>query len=418
MNRTIIRQVFEEQRERILEREHGVGREIEPKIAEKLNLKESIVISGVRRCGKSSLLGQIAKNQAGDFLYVNFEDERLDGFKVKDFNVLWEEYLSAYKPEGKVFIFLDEVQEVEKWEKWVNRMGEFESVKFFITGSNARLLSSEISSLLTGRNITFPLFPFSFKEICKPANLYDTKETAKIRANLKQYMEYGGFPAVFLNEDRDLLSGYFRDIINRDIIDRYEIKNKKLFNELAKYVLSCYGRPITFRKLGNVFEVNSPNTIKRYLGYLEEAYLIFTLENYSSSMAEIVKMPRKVYAIDACLADHMAFKESQNIGARIENIVFLELKRRGKEIYYWKDGKQREVDFVIKEGMKPKQLIQVCYDIEDPDTKKKEINALLGAMENFNLKDGLVITDDYEYEEEISGGMIRYTPLWKWLLEK
>jgi len=425
MEKQILKKVIEEQRNRILAREFGIKRGILSKLLDKLKLKEVVVISGVRRSGKSFLLNQIIKSLKNKaFLYINFEDERLDGFTLKDFNKLWGEFLALYKPDGEIFAFVDEIQEIKGWEKWVNRMYEFEKVRFFITGSNARLLSSEISTLLTGRNITYELYPLSFKEIVKTNNLklsYDTKETAKINALFNDYLEYGGFPAVWLEQEKELLLGYYNDIINRDITERYKIKNKKLFREFVRYALSCYGRYITFHKLKNVFDLKSVNTAKKYFGFAEEAFLVFSLESYSSAMAEVVKAPRKCFVVDHGMADYLSLKSGKDIGLKYENIVFVELKRKQivnpkTEIYYWKNPQGYEVDFVVKEDLKVKQLIQVCYNPNDYDTKKRELRALIKASNKLKCKDLLVITEDKEGKEKVKNQKIRYIPLWKWLL--
>jgi predicted AAA+ superfamily ATPase len=425
----VIAQVIEEQRKRVLEGDAGIPRGLLPGILERLKLKEIVVISGIRRCGKSTLLKQIVKHLMskgigeGNILYVNLEDERLDGFALSDFNRMYEIYLSRNSPRGRVYIFLDEVQEIEKWEKWVNRMQEFEDVKILITGSNARLMSSEISSLLTGRNITYALFPFSFSEICRPESLYDTREIAKAKSAFRDYIEFGGFPEAYLNRDRDILGTYYRDIINRDIVSRNRIRETKTFGEFARYAISCVGRYVTFHKLKNVFDLGSVNTAKKYLGFMEESYLIFSVESYSRSVAEITKSPRKIYAADHALADYFSLKEGRNMGQIAENIVFIELKRMQPDkpptqIFYYQHKGRDEVDFLLKEGEKVRQLIQVCWDLADEETKRREIKGLLKAMDEFRLKKGLVITEDFEGKETLKGKGIVYTPLWKWLLQK
>jgi len=426
ITKDLIKLVIEEHKNRVLARDSGIRRDLLQHVLKAMSLKEAIVISGVRRCGKSTILVQVLKelvkkDRRENILYVNFEDERLDGFALKDFNMLWETFLEINEPKGKVYLFLDEIQEVERWEKWVNRMYEMENVKIFITGSNARLLSSEISSLLTGRNITYGLNTFSFREICKPKSLHDTREIARINRKLNRFFKYGGFPEVYLKRDKLLLGHYLRDIINRDIIERHKLKNTKLFNEFVRYVLSCYGRLITFGKLRKVFNLGSVNTAKKYIGYLEEAYLVFNVESYSSSMSEIVKSPRKIFVADHALAEYFSIKSGRDLGCRLENIVFLELKRMQNllpemEIYYWKG--RGEVDFLVKVGLKVKKLIQVCWNIVEEDTKEREVKGLMEAMNELGLKEGLIITMDHEGEETIGGKKIRYIPLWKWLLTK
>jgi predicted AAA+ superfamily ATPase len=424
ITKDLIKQVTEEQKNRVLDRDEGIKRDLLKLILKAMPLKEAIIISGIRRSGKSTLLVQILKElikkkPRENILYVNFEDERLDGFTLGDFNLLWETFLEMNEPEDRIYLFLDEIQEVERWEKWINRLYEMENVKIFITGSNARLLSSEISTLLTGRNITYSLNTFSLKEICQPKSLYDTREIAGINRKLNRFFEYGSFPEVYLKRDKILLGHYLRDIVNRDIIFRHKIKDTRLFNEFVRYTISCYGRLITFGKLRNIFNLGSVNTAKKYIGYLEEAYIIHSIEKYSNSMSEIIRSPRKIFVADHALAEYFSFKSGRDMGRRLENIVFLELKRMQNlmpemEIYYWK--RKREVDFLVKEGPKIRDLIQVCWDMREEDTKEREVNGLLEAMKEFKLREGLVITGDYEGEEKIDGNKIKYTPLWKWLL--
>lgn len=423
---------MEEQRNRLLEKDLGMRREMLEHILKKIALRETIVISGVRRSGKSVLLRQIVRHtnsfKETGFFYINFDDERLDGFALKDFNALWEEFLITGMPKNSVFAFVDEIQEIKGWEKWVSRMYEFENVKFFITGSNARLLSSEISTVLTGRNLTYQIFPFSFKEIVNANNLKasnDTKEIAMIKSLFRDYLEFGGFPEVWLKKEKELLSGYYNDIINRDITERYKIKNKKLFREFISYIISCYGKYITYHKLKNVFNLKSVNTAKKYFGFAEEAFLIYSLESYSSALAEIVKAPRKCFVIDHGLADYLSLKSGESLSSRYENIVFIELKRmqslnQSMQAYYWKNAQGHEVDFLVKEGNAVKQLIQVCYSISDQKTKDREIRAILKASQELKCNNLLILTEDYEAEEDAEWfgmkGKIVFVPLWKWLL--
>ena len=418
--------IIKTQKEAILRREEGVKRDLLNDIEEHVKFKEAIILTGVRRCGKSTLLFQtmrfLLKNNVNqdNILYVNFEDERLISFEVSDFEHLYQAYLQLYVPKGRIYVFLDEIQNVENWEKWVNRMLEFEDIRIFVTGSNSSLIKSDVSAALTGRNVLFEEFPMSFREFAGEVEPYTSRGLAAIRTKFEKYIGYGGFPEVILKDRKDLIYAYLGDIINRDILRRYEIRNTKRFEEFAMYAVGLYGKNASFSKLQKVFNLGSPNTAKLFLSYLENAYLLFTVDNYSSSKAEIIRSPKKIYAVDhalAAAASNNPLNEKSNI---MENITFIELIRRlGKtsKIYYWRDYKQREIDFVVKQGSKITELIQVTYTSSGNKLADREIDNLLIASEDLLCNNLLVITWDYEAVETVKGKKIKFIPLWKWLLD-
>ncbi|HDK42642.1 MAG TPA: ATP-binding protein [Candidatus Pacearchaeota archaeon] len=424
VSRELLKEILSEQQKRTekLQKQNFVQREKLGHLKKFLRIKQSIIITGVRRCGKSVLMLQIIKNFYKNFYYINFEDERLADFKLKDFNRLYEVCIELFG-KNKTF-FLDEIQNVEGWERWVRRMYE-DDFKFFITGSNARLLSKELATLLTGRHLQFTIFPFSFKEFLKFYNfdlnkrdIYLTEKRASIKKYFSKYIVDGGFPECIKNHKIEILQEYFSDIIQKDLVERFKIEDTKKLKELARYVLTNSGKLTTYNRLRGLTEIKSVNTIIKYLSYLEDAYLMFSVPYFSYSLRKQMANPFKIYSIDTGLANAVSFKFSKDVGRAYETVVAIELKRRDKEFYYWKNTLHEEVDFVLKEKLKIKQLIQVCYDIEDYDTKKREIKSLLKAGKELKCRNLLIITDEKEDEEIIKNNKIKYVPLWKWLLSE
>ncbi|MEA1939321.1 MAG: ATP-binding protein [Candidatus Caldatribacteriota bacterium] len=393
-----------------------------------------IVITGARRSGKSFIMRQTAKNlpkadiKKNNILIVNFEDPRFVELNTETLQQIYDVYLEFLDPQEKPYLFLDEIQEVKDWEKWVRTIHELDKAKIIISGSNAKLLSRELSTLLTGRHLDLVIFPLSFKEFLRFRNIDLSKrleivnKEIEIKRLLREYIEFGSFPEVVLGgEKKQILLNYFEDILNKDIVRRFKIRKSKELVSLAKFYLGNISSLITFSSMERTLNI-SVDTVEKFSRYLEDTFILFFLKRFSYKFREQEKSPRKVYAIDVGLANTVGFRFSQNMGRLAENLVFLELKRKeilgsNLEIYYWKDVNHREVDFLIKENLKVKQLIQVCWEVNRPETKNREIRALLKAMKEFNLEEGLIITDDYEAEENIKGKKINYIPLWKWYLK-
>ncbi|MFZ2455866.1 MAG: ATP-binding protein [Candidatus Altiarchaeia archaeon] len=399
-------------------------------LAELLTKTDQVVaLAGVRRSGKSTLIRQTAKELGGGLntLIVNFEDER---FLVRDLQLLsdiFDAYREKVKPKGKPFMFLDEVQNIPGWERFVRGVHERKEANIMVTGSSSKLLSAELATLLTGRHITYPVYPLSFKEflffrkIPVRGDLEALAKRLEIKGLLSEYMEYGGFPGVVLSSEKQrILLSYFEALINRDVIDRYKIREKEKLLVLAKYYLTNISSLASYNKTAKFLKL-SPTTVERFTNQLENANIIFQIKKFDYSVKEQENSPRKIYSIDTGLSNAMGFRFTEKPGKNMENIVALELKRRQAvkpetEIYYWKDSQQRETDYVIKEGTKIKELIQVCYSVEDPETKERETKALLKSMDEFKKDQATIITLDHEGTEEIKNKKITYTPLWKWLL--
>lgn len=421
------KRVIEDQREELKEKTKDsrlVKREVEEHFGAVSKSKLIKVTTGVRRAGKSTFTHMLLSGKK--FGYANFDDEILAGMEPnKILSAIFEVY-------GDVkHIFFDEIQNLDKWELFVNRL-QRSGFNIFITGSNAKLLSKELATHLTGRHIPMELFPFSFKEYLKAKRFDINPETTKgmslLKKSLEDYMNESGFPEVVVERENPkiYLRTLYRNIIENDIILRHNIAYKRTFRELSLSVMSNVGRPVSYNKLKKVFNLGSDHTAKNYLSYLEESYLVLLLSKFSFKPREIERSEKKIYCIDTGLATQVSLKFSRDAGHLAENLVFLGLMRKrslndGIEIFYYKDPQQKEVDFVVKEGFKVKQLIQACYNIDDYDTKQREIRALITASKELKCNNLLVITWDYEAEEEFSWfgttRKIKFVPLWKWLLE-
>ncbi len=419
----MLKLILSEQRKKIKQRktEDFVEREMLNKIKDFIELKHSVIITGPRRCGKSILFSQIIGKYFNNCYYVNFEDERLAGFELSDFVKLHEVCIDLFG-ESRTF-FLDEIQNIAGWEKWVRRMYE-NDFKFFITGSNSKLLSKELATVLTGRHLQLQLFPFSFREFLefhkfglKKEDAYLTERRALIIKRLSSYIEQGGFPEYVRYQRIEILQEYFNDMIQRDVVDRYDVKNIKQLKELARYVITNSGNLTTYNQLKKVTEIKSVNTAIKYISYIENTYICFIVPYFSWSLKKQSANPFKMYAIDTGLKNAISFKFSKDIGRAYELAVALELKRRNHELFYWKNPQHEEVDFVLKADAGVGQLIQVCYNVSEHETKKRETRALIKAAKELKCNNLLVITDDCETEETIDEHAVKYIPLWKWLLE-
>jgi len=395
-----------------------------------------ISIVGVRRSGKTTLMKQMAKllmeggTDRNNFLMVNFEEPEFEGADVSVLQIIYEAYLEIVKPSGKPFVFLDEIQNVKGWERFVRGLNERKDAFMTISGSSSKLLSEELATVLTGRRVYFEVFPLSFKEFLsfEKMEIEGVRDillnSLKIKRLFREYMEVGGFPEIVLNKDPDFrtrtVRSYYEDIASRDVIQRFKVKKSGKLKALARFYLTNISSPISFNKISGFVQLPT-ETVRRFSSYLETANLIFFIRRFSWSVKEQENSPRKVYSIDMGVSNTVGFRFRENLGKVAENLVAVELRRKqaqnpNLEAFYWRDHRQREVDFVVKEGLKVRKLIQVCWDVSDSETKRREAKALVKAMEEFKLKEGLVLTGDFEGEERVGGRRIIYKPLWKWLL--
>ena len=415
-------------------KELDAGKERKPYLEKCLRLlKVNIVIAiiGIRRSGKSYIMRQTIKKliwegtESKNILMVNFEDKRFTEFYPRFLDEIYETYLEFLKPGKKQFIFLDEIHNVPKWEKWVRTMHELGKAKIIISGSSSKLLRGELAGVLTGRHLDVLVFPLSFREFLYFQNLKIEDELdliakkIEIKRALNEYIEFGGFPEVVLsNEKKQLLLTYFDDILTKDIERRYKLKESEKLRALARFYLTNISNTITFNSIKKFLETTT-NTIEKFSSYLEEVNMLFFVKRFSFKLKEQEKAARKVYAADVGLSNAVGFRFSSNLGKIAENIVAVELKReevlKNTEIYYWQDIQKREVDFVVKMGQKIKQLIQVCWNINEYKTKEREVKALLKACKELKCRNMLVITEDKEGEEKVDNKKIKYIPLWKYL---
>jgi len=421
MQKSLLKEIILEQEKDRQAIDLGIKRIALDFVSKKISLPHAVVISGIRRCGKSTLLNQIINNfYPKGVYYLNFEDERLVDFEVADFNSLYEVFLELYG-ERKVFFF-DEIQNVAQWEVFVRRM-QNKGHKFFITGSNASLLSRELGTKLTGRCVSIELYPFSFIEYLsfkdykpqKDAFSY-TAERARIKKHFSEYLRHGGMPEYLKYNDSTLLKRVYEDILYRDIVARYDIKQVKALRELGLYLLSNIGTLFSYNNLTKILGVGSMNTIKSYADYLENGFLVSLVSRFSYSLKQQFVANKKIYCIDNGLAESVAFQFSKNKGKFLENLVFLELKRRYPQIYYYKTTNNLEVDFLIKNGKKDISLIQVADNLDNEKTRQREIDALTYAMDELKLKKALILTEDTEEEIKLKGKVLLVQPIYKWLL--
>ena len=419
MKREDIYYVLFEQQKELEEKKEFVNRELTKKALSFLHLKLPIVITGVRRCGKSTLM-HIIKNQLKleekEYLYIDFNDERLINFSMEDFQKILD-FLNEQDYKKDCCLFLDEIQETAGWEKWINRIKEKHSI--FITGSNSKLLSKEIATFLTGRSINISLYPFSFAEFLDAKKIktknwkFDLKIQSQLRKEFLNYISSGGIPKVIVDNDKRLLQENYENILYRDIVKRFNQNLEKSIKEASIYLLSNVSNKLSIRSLSKIIQVRNLSTLKSVLDAFEKAFLFSFTNKFDFSVKKQIQNPRKIYCIDNGFITEVGFRFSEDKGRILENLVFIELKRNGNDIYYFSE--KGECDFLIKRKIKIGEAMQVCYDLNEKN-KKRELDGLMEAMEKFKLKEGLILTYDQEDELEIKNKKVKILPVWKWLL--
>jgi predicted AAA+ superfamily ATPase len=378
------------------------------------------VITGPRRAGKSffAIHHFTGEDKTG---YVNFDDERLAG------STDYDEIIAAvnFVYDNPSHLLFDEIQNLPRWELLVNRLAR-QGYDLILTGSNSHMLSQELSTHLTGRYLQTTIFPFSFSEYL---SLQDQPITSTgKREHLARYSEWGGFPELLIKNlnGREYLGTLFDSIVYKDIVKRFHIRFAKGLDDLAVYLLSNIAQEYSYTTLSRVTRCRSAHTVQKYLGYLEEAYIFFSVPRFSYKFRDQVAANKKIYCIDNGFITAKAFRFSENRGWLLENLVAVELKRRalasGTELFFWKNVEQEEVDFVVKQGNGISELIQICADATGSRTRQREVRALIKAGNELDCTNLVVLTENEEREEiaEWFGvqGTIRFLPLWKWLLTK
>jgi hypothetical protein len=379
-----------------------------------------VIISGIRRCGKSVLLQQIRKKQREQDYYLNFDDERLINFSVDHFQLLYEVFVELFGVQNT--LYFDEIQNVLGWERFVRRLHD-SGAKVFITGSNASLLSRELGTHLTGRYLQYELFPFSFAEYLQQRKIYPerldgltTIEKGNMLSAFNEYLKIGGFPGYYRNKMNDYLKYLYESVLYRDVMVRNNITNEKELLKLVNFLSGNIAKIHSTTSLAKVIGVKNVTTVKNYISYMEDAYLLFQVVKYDHSLKAQYINPKKVYFIDTALSRILGFRTSEDYGRILENLVFLELKRRKHEIFY--HSSKSECDFLIKEGNKISTAIQVSGYIADQQTRDREIKGLMEAMKTQNLDIGYLLTADTNEVILVDKKTIHIIPVWKWLLSK
>lgn len=400
----------------------SIPREELVRVKEHMAIPHTVVIAGIRRSGKSTLLRQIMALCEEPWYYFNFEDERLIGFSAKDFNLLYEALIETFG-ERRVFFF-DEIQNVAGWERFVRRLSE-SGRKFYITGSNASLLSRELGTKLTGRYVSHDLYPFSFREYLRfygvtysPGDLLETTKRAALKSRFNDYLLEGGMPEYLTYRSPETLKKVYDDILYRDILVRYDIREDQALRELSFYLLSNISQSFSYNGLKGLFRLGSMNTVRSYIGYLENSFLFFTIRAYADSLKKQIASPKKVYGIDTGVAQTIGFRFSENRGSFLENAVFLELKRRGKELYYYRAADGCEADFLVREDNEVASVLQVSWSITEEKTRERELRGLRSALNAHGLQNGLLLTDDERDTIHFEEGTIEVKPVFEWLLEE
>lgn len=396
-----------------------------------LDSKKIITIIGSRRCGKTyylyQLMDMLPKSvKREDIIYINFEDERLN-LKGEDLHLLLDAYYELYpNNKNELYFFFDEIQNIQNWEKFIRRIYDTVSKHIIITGSSSKLLSKEIATSLRGRSITYELFPLTFKEYLNfkginKIDIYSTRNRASIVKSFNDYLFDGGFPEV-VNYDRDLkiktMQSYLDVMIYRDIIERYDIKNATALKYFIKKSLSNISNYLSVNKLFNELKSSgikiSKDSIYEFINYVQDCYLLFPVNIYSESINVQNTNEKKLYCIDNGIANGVSFKFSENKGRMLENLIFINLRIEGENIFYYSD--KNECDFVVQSKSKVYKAIQVTAQLTK-ENKKREIEGLLEALNFFELKEGLIITLDQTDEIILENKKVKVIPAWRWLIE-
>lgn len=395
-----IEKAVEEQRVFLQQKSSGLSRDSLNHI--RMSPNYVLIITGIRRCGKSTLMQQIKKKESDKTAFFNFEDSRIHGFELADFTKLADVF-----GKNRKYYFFDEIQNVKGWEVFIRQLHDQGKI-ICVTGSNASLLSKELGTKLTGRNIQVELFPFSFAEYCS------FKKTSSNEKSYLAYLNEGGFPDYLKTKQNEYLQQLFKDIVYRDIIVRHGIRNAKLLLDIALYLISNSAKEYSLNGIKKTFDVGSANSVSDYVQWLEDAYLLFSVPRFSWSLKSVSVNPKKVYTIDTGFAQANSLSFTDDRGRLFENGIFLELRRKYKEIFYFRE--KGECDFIVKERKKIKMVIQVCLEING-DNMKREIDGLTEALSFFNLNAGTIVTLNQKDSLEKDGKQINLVPAHEWIKE-
>lgn len=398
---TLIEEVVDSQWGHFLKKKLGVQREKESDVVMVDNFVQ--VITGVRRSGKSTLLLQLLKKHNKNVLFLNFEDIRLAGFENDDFRRL-DKVITRKKANT---LFFDEIQELVNWELYVRQKLD-EGFKVVVTGSNASLMSTELGTKLTGRHMTTEVFPFSYHEFLAFKKLKSNVSSAQ------KYLEMGGFPEFLKVGHNNMLMQLLDDILYKDIAVRYGVRDITSLRRLVVYLITNIGKPVSATNLKKLFDVKATSTLLEYFSHLENAYIVQFIPMFSYSLKKQIRNAKKVYAIDLGMHQQVSTSFSEDWGRRLENLVYLQLRRKFKEIYYFSE--EKECDFIVMEKERPRWIVQVCHEL-NMDNQDIEINGALAALDFFDQKEATLVTLNQEDQFNVRGKTIHCVPLYKFLEE-
>jgi predicted AAA+ superfamily ATPase len=399
----------------------GITRTIE--VHSHLKIKDITVITGVRRCGKSTLLASVAREvpQTSTVFYINFDDPRLVDFKASDFEPLYKLWVkNAPAKLTTVTIFIDEVQNIPGWEQWITFFSRKTAHKVFITGSNSKLLSSELATFLTGRHLDLHLTPLSFHEIVQH---YLTSSLSRSTSNeieteklFESYWLYGGFPRSLIDRNLSYLPVYYSDIVTKDIVARNKVRNKVALSSLSRLLASETSRPFSHSKTARILGLKDEASVRKYCRFFLECFLYYELRCFSRSVRNQVRSQPRYFCVDHALAKMNGLWKVDDPARVLELMVCTELHRRTTDIFYWRSTKNFEVDFVLARGIEPTSAIQVCYSLSEQSTYDREVRALLAAEKELGIKELIIITRYEQKEIPTKAGVIQVVPIIDWLL--
>ncbi len=418
LTKELIKEILTEQYAKINSKEFGIERSILTEIQSKIQLPHILIISGIRRCGKSTLLKQIITKyyQSTNYYYLNFDDERWLGFQAKDFNVIYECLIELFGTSTTFFI--DEIQNIPNFETFVRRFYD-DGFKFFITGSNSNLLSRELASRLTGRYVEITLYPFDFKEFLTFKNItvnklsvYNTPERAMICEHFAKYLFSGGMPEFVHYGDTDILKQVYDNIITKDIAIRFHVSKIFEMRELYQYMITNFGRKYSYTSVAKSVSLESKITVKEFISFFELTFMGNQVYKFEHSYKKQIANDKKLYIIDNAFIPLISNATSKDKGRLLENMVFNILKKQSDVFYFFE---KNECDFITINNHEISGIYQVCYELNELN-KKREIAGLTQAMETLNYKKGTILTYDHEEEVEVKGYDVKIIPVWKWIL--
>lgn len=408
-----IREVIYDQRNLYVDL--GIERKIDQSL---VDCQEVLVLTGVRRCGKSVLMQQIRAKRSERDYFISFDDDRLLHFTVDDFQLLYDVFVEDFGVQHT--FYFDEIQLVDGWERFVDRLYKHGN-KVIVTGSNAKMLSRELGTLLTGRHVSKEVYPFSMSEYMELLGVkvtrdsfYTTEGRAMLQNVQNDYLKDGGFPQYLRSKNVEYLKSLYNDIIYRDIIVRYRLMSDKPLKETVYYLISNATHLFTYNSVAKSVGLKSSETVKDYISYLEETYLVGLLPKYDVKVGEQIKSPKKIYFIDNALVGIIGFSFSGNEGSRLENAVYIELRRRGKELFYHNDG--NECDFIVREGLRITEAYQVCVSMQEEKTRQRELEGIRSAMKAYSLSEGYIITREETEDVKVEEGVVHLVSFARWIL--